>query len=157
MTKDEIKATTTVPQILARYGVQVRYGRCKAICHNGSRLTAKVSDEFYFCFKCNHSMDIFDIVMHFEGCDFCTAFEILGGSDKPSFKAQMLANKARKEREQKELREREIKAQKRQINGFIKAYRLLIAGTEPLSDEWCFYKNGLEIQLGLLELLTESR
>ena len=85
MTKEEIDErkqilldTVSVPDILYRYGVSVRNGRCKAICHEGNNYTVKVSHGLYYCFKCNRSMDIFDITMHFNNCDFWTAFEVIG-------------------------------------------------------------------------------
>ncbi len=70
----------TVPEILEQNGVQVTGGRCKAVCHEGTHLTAKVSDELYYCFKCNKRMNVIDLTMHFNACSFRRAVEILGGT-----------------------------------------------------------------------------
>ena len=44
-------------------------------------------------------MDIFDIVQHFEHCNFWTAFQILGGTDEVDKKTEELIQKARIEKE----------------------------------------------------------
>ena len=154
MTKEEIKAITTVSQVLNRYGVEVKRGRCKAICHQGDNYTAKISDDLYYCFKCNKGMDIFDITMHFNQCDFKTAMELLGGTEKPSFTTYTKANKAQKERERRTLQEYKKKAQIKQIQSYITAYRNIINESDPLSDAWCYCQNKIQYQIYLLESLT---
>lgn len=69
----------TVPEILQAHGVQVIHGRCKGICHCGEKLTAKASNELYFCFKCSVRMDVIDLTMFFNDCSFKEAVELLGG------------------------------------------------------------------------------
>lgn len=157
LTKEEIKAVTTVPNVLRQYGVEVKRGRCKAICHHGDNYTAKVSDELYYCFKCNKSMDIFDITMHFNQCDFKTAFELLGGFERPSFKAYLAANRAKNIQEQSRIQDEKNRAYLRKIRAYITAYRNLIAESEPLSDLWCYCYNKLQYQIYLLELHDEKR
>lgn len=160
MTKDEIKAITTVPEVLQRYGVEVKRGRCKPICHEPrmhDAKNAKVSDGLYYCFPCDKTMDIFDITMHFNNCDFWTAFELLGGTEKPSFTAVVKANLAKKEREQRMARECIKKAELRKIQNYITAYRNIIAKSEPYSYIWCYCQNKLQYQIYLLELQTEKR
>lgn len=155
--KEALKATISVPDILIRYGVQIKRGRCKSICHQGKNYTAKVSDELYYCFKCNQSMDIFDLVMHFENCSFWTAFEILGGTEKPSFTATVKANKAKRERKARIVREQKKKADLKRIQDYITVYRKLITESEPFSDLWCYCQNKIQYQLYLLEYYTEKR
>lgn len=154
--KEVLKATISVPEVLSRYGVYVKRGRCKSICHEGANYTAKVSDELYYCFKCDKSMDVFDIVMHFDYCDFWTAFELLGGTEKPSFTATVKANKAKAERNKRIVTERKRKAEINLINTYITVYRTLIKNSQPFSDIWCFCQNKLQYQLYLLELQTEK-
>lgn len=154
--KEELKATISIPSILNQYGVSMKRGRCRSICHNDPNYTAKISDSLYFCFVCNKAMDIFDITMHFNNCDFWTAFELLGGTEKPSFTATIKANKARRERERRIASERKKKAELRQIYNYITAYRNIIAESEPLSDIWCYCQNKLQYQLYLLEFKTEK-
>ena len=157
MTKDEIKAIITVPQVLQQYGIEVKRGRCKGFCHDGKDLNVKVSDGLYYCYVCNRSMDIFDITMELNHCDFRTAFELLGGTEKPSFTTTIKANKARKEREQRVARERKKKAELRQITSYITAYRNIIAEENRMSDLYVYCYNKLQYQLYLLELQTEKR
>lgn len=164
MTKEEIedrkeilKATISVPDILTRYGVQVKRGRCKSVCHQGKNYTSKVSNELYYCFKCNKSMDIFDLVMHFNHCDFWAAFELLGGTERPSFTATVKANRAKRERKDRITKERKRKADLKRIQDYITVYRNLIAESEPFSDLWCYCQNKLQYQLYLLEYYTEKR
>ena len=167
MTKDELeerkealKVTLSVPDILSRYGVEVNRGRCKAICHEtrmrGAK-NAKVSEGLYYCFVCDKSMDIFDIEMHFSHCDFWTAFELLGGTEKPSFTATRKAKTAIRERDNKVKRQREDELILRRIRMHIAAYRNIIKESEPLSDLWCFAQNKLPYQIYLLEYYDEKR
>lgn len=155
--KETIKATTSVPEVLTRYGVQIKRGRCKAICHNGDNLTAKVSHGLYYCFKCNLAMDIFDITMHFNNCDFWTAFELLGGTKKPSFGAARKAKLARRRMQDTVAKQRKIEHELKQIRMYIDAYRNIIAEEEPLSELWCYCQNKLQYQLYLLDYYTEKR
>lgn len=157
MTKEEVKAINTVPEILMRYGVEVKRGRCKSICHDGKHYTAKVSEELYFCFKCSKSMDVFDIVMHMDNCDFRTAFELLGGTDKPSFRTVRKVKSAKRDRQAKVNKQLEVKKKIKEIGMYIDAYRNIIAEEKPFSDLWCYCQNKLQYQLYLHEYYTEMR
>ena len=83
MTKEQIKATVTVPELLSRYGVEVRHGRCRGFCHSGRDFNMSVKNDSCYCFVCGKAFDVFNIVAFFENCDFKKAFEILGGA-KPA-------------------------------------------------------------------------
>lgn len=155
--KEIIKVNNKLPDVLHSYGVEIKRGRCRGICHAGKDLNAKVTDDYLWCYVCNKSMDIFDIVMHFNSCDFWSAFELLGGTEKPSFTATVKANKAKREREQRVVKEQQKKAEIRQIQSFVRVYRDIIAEEEPLSDLWCYCQNKLQYQLYLLELKNEMR
>lgn len=155
--RDIIKSNITVPEVLQKYGVKVMRGRSIGICHAGKDLNAKVTNEYLWCYVCNESMDIFDITMHFTHCDFWTAFELLGGTEKPSFTATVRANKAKKERDNRIANELKEKAKLREIQCFITALRNMIEDSEPFSELWCYSQNKLQYQLYLLELQTEKR
>ena len=157
MTSDEVKAMVSVPEVLARYGIDARRGRCKGFCHSGKDMNAKVTRDFYYCYVCDKGMDIFEIVQWFENCDFKTAFELLGGSDKPSFTAYIKASQSKKRRESEKKRNHLKKEQLRKIQLLITAYRSLIAEAEPLSDLWCYCQNKLQYQIYLLESHDEKR
>lgn len=161
VTKEELKEIVSVPEVLQRYGVHIKGGRCKAICHDGKNYTAKVSDKLYYCFKCNKSMDIFDIVMHFNSCDFYTAFLLLGGGEKTDFRTRVKTNQAKLKKKNK-LREQQKKKEKlRQVNLFIDTYRKIIREEESVgrvySDPWSYCQHKLQYQIYLQEYHTEKR
>jgi len=147
----------SVPEVLARYGIEVKRGRCRGFCHSGKDLNAKVTRDFYYCYVCDTGMDIFEITQWFENCDFKTAFELLGGTKKPSFTTFVKASQSKKRREADKIRTQQNKAKIRQIQTLITAYRNLIEEAEPLSDLWCYSQNKLQYQIYLLELYDEKR
>ena len=164
MTKEEIderkeylKSTISAPSILSKYGVKIVRNRCKGFCHDGKDLNMKVFKDGCNCFVCHKTMDIFDITMHFNHCDFWTAFELLGGTEKPSFTATIKANKAKRERDLQIAKARKEKEELRWINAYITVYRNLIEQSEPLSDDWCYYMNKLQYQIYIQECVTEGR
>jgi len=155
--KEALRATISVPDILSRYGVKVRGNRCQGFCHDGKDYNMKVFKTGCRCFVCDKSMDIFDITMHFEYCDFWTAFELLGGTEKPSFTAIRKAKSAIKEREDRNIRQHKIDVELRRIRAYVTAYRNIIKTSEPYSDLWCYVQNKLPYQIYLLELQDEKR
>lgn len=156
MTKEEIKVACTVPEILGRQGVQVRNGRCRAVCHEGTHYTAKVSRELYHCFKCGHSMDVFDLTMHFNNCDFKAAIELLGGSERPSFRTAFIAEKAVREKKEREYRKQEYLKKRKEILLVMRACRNIIKENEPFTDIWCYAANKLTYQEYLYDYLEEE-
>ncbi len=156
MTKDEIKATLTMRDILERNGVKVsRSGFIPCPFHAEKTASMKIYPDSYHCFGCGASGDIFDMEMQLTGCDFRTAFELLGGGEKPSWRATVAAAKARRMRQAAEQERREKALRIRGIQMYITAYRNLIAGEEPFSDPWCEYINKLQCQEYLLETVLE--
>lgn len=164
MTKEEIEerkqyllATISVPDVLARYGVTVKRKRCRGFCHGGKDLNMKVFRDGCHCFVCGRSFDIFDITMFFNNCDFWAAFELLGGTEKPSFTAQRKAKSALKVRQDRSIRLQKENAELKRIQAYIAAYRELIASSEPFSDLWCYCVNNLQLKLYHLEYMTENK
>jgi len=156
MTKDEVKAITTVPEVLRRYGIEVKRGRCKGICHEGKGLNVKISDSLYYCYVCGKGMDIFDLTMHLNHCDFRTAFELLGGTDKPSFRATVLADRAKKEREQRIVAENKKKAELRRITTLITAYRNVMIEENRMSELYAYCYAKCQYQIYLLEVYSRG-
>jgi DNA primase len=158
LTKEEIKETVTVHEILSKYGYKPnRRGFYNCPFHLEKTASAKIKGKYLHCFGCGGTWDVFDITMELDQCDFHTAFELLGGTEKPSFTATVKANKRRREREQRIEEEHNDKAELRQIRDSITAYRNIIAEAEPLSDLWTYCKNKLQYQLYLLDLHIEKR
>jgi hypothetical protein len=154
--KQYLLATVTVKDVLSRLGIPVKWMRCRGWCHDGKDFNMKVFRDGCHCFVCGRSFDIFDITMHFNNCDFWTAFELLGGTEKPSFTAQRKAKSAMKERQDRIIKERKVKAELKRIRAYITAYRELLNKSEPLSDEWCEYYNKLQYEIYLLEYMTDE-
>lgn len=149
--KEELKYTITVPEVLSKYGVKVKRDRCIPFCHDSKSYNAKVSNGLYYCFVCNKSMDIYDITMHFNHCDFSTAFDILGGNEKPSFSSEIKARQARIRREKEIALKLKIQRQTREVVAVMAALRNIINESDPFSDDWCWAQNKLSYQLQLLE------
>lgn len=156
MTKDEIKATLTVRDVLGRNGIKVsRNGFVSCPFHAEKTASMKIYPDSFYCFGCGVSGDIFDMEMQLNGCNFRTAFELLGGGEKPSWRAMVTAKKARRVRQAAEQESREKALRIRKIQLYLTAYRNLIAREEPFSDLWCEYMNKLQYQEYLLEIVLE--
>lgn len=94
MTREEIRANTSMKDLLARYGVTVRSGRCKCFVHGGHNLSMSVyKDRIAHCFKCGVNLDVFAVVQHFENCTFSEAMERLGGKKAETLSVMLSARK----------------------------------------------------------------
>ena len=163
MTKEEIEnkkayliQTVDARDILVRYGIRINNNRCKGFCHNGKDYNVKVFRNGTQCFVCGKSMDIFDIVQHFEHCNFWTAFQILGGTDEVDKKTEELIQKARIEKEKQIQAEKKKKEKIAKIIRMINGYSKLLKQCDPLSDEWCYCYNRWQYWIYLLEYFTEK-
>lgn len=153
--KEQLKVEYPAPVILARYGIKLRGDRCKGFCHNGKDYNMKVFKDGCICFVCGKNIDIFDIVMHFDNCDFWTAFENLGGTKEISFATYRKTRQAIIERE-KEKKQQELRRMKmREVSTCIGFYQRILKRNEPLSDKWCSAMNSLQYQLYLFEFYNE--
>lgn len=142
--------------ILERHGIKIkRNGFINCPFHIERTDSMKIYQDSFHCFGCGESGDIFDMEMQLNGCDFRTAFELLGGSSKPSWRATVTANRVRKEKQaavQKRLEEME---QVNQVRGYITTYRDLLSTEQPFSELWCYCRNKLLYQEYLLESMLE--
>lgn len=154
-----LKQTIKAKDVLFRYGIRVdSRNRCRGFCHNGkSQDTLKVFDDGVQCFAGCGSMDIFQIVIFFEHCDFPTALKILGGDEEfdENTKRKMAAE-CEKEKNRIE-RERKRKEKIKHICKVIDLYQTLELQHEPLSDEWCYCKNKLCYWIYLLDYYLELK
>lgn len=81
MTKDEIKASRSMTDVIGMYGF--RPNRQGFICcpfHKEKTASMKINKDKFHCFGCGQHGDIFAFVQLVEQCDFKTAFKVLGGS-----------------------------------------------------------------------------
>ena len=103
---EDVKQSNPLPDVMARYGVKVN-NKGMAVCpfHNDKNGSMKVyKNNTYFCFGCHKAGDIFDFVQYMEGCDFKTAYHLLGGVDRT-----LTAEEKKRYREEMKAREREAK------------------------------------------------
>jgi len=149
--KEELKYQHSATEVLQQYGVKILHNRCKCFMHESKDYDMKVFRDGCNCFSCGN-YDIFDITMHFNHCDFWTAFQLLGGTDKPSFTATIQANRARIEREKAIVRENAERERMGQIQRMVTLYRSGVEQFEVFSDEWCECVNRLQYQVYLMEV-----
>ena len=147
MTKEEILGTVSMRDVLDKYGIKVNHnGMCKCPIHQEKHPSMKVFQDGYKCFACNSGGDIFKFVQEMEGCDFKTAFKLLGGTYKDSTDNARKCAKARFERQkrQKAMAEQSEKDFRRILLGSIDLCRWWAANREVFTDEWCYAQNALQ-------------
>lgn len=154
--KEEIIATVSMFDILAQYGVQVRRRMCRCMFHNEKNPSMKVFKDGVQCFVCNQNWNVFDVVMQLAGCDFNTAFDLLGGNEKPSWRSYVVASRARSKRKnEKELiryQEQKIKEQRTKVMEL----RGIIRAETPYSDIWCDSQNKVVYEEYLLDQMISE-
>lgn len=139
MTKEEIKMTTSMADVIERYGFQPnRAGFIHCPFHDGDRTASlKVYKDSFHCYGCGAHGDIFDFVRLVEQCDFKTAFKILGGDSGRMSDAAVL--RIARQRERKKAQDKE-KARKKEEYLFyaerLQICEATIQQSEPYSDEW---------------------
>lgn len=162
MTTEEIKSITSMKDILIRYGLQAnRAGMIRCPFHSGDNTASmKIYKDSFYCFGCNTGGDIFRFVMEYEGVDFKTAFQILGGTYAHGTAEERRKNsllvKRRQMQAETERRKAERKRQERQeLNKAITIYRQAIETVEPMSDLWARWTLTLCELLQRLEMEDE--
>lgn len=144
MTKDEIKQTYSMMDIVGRYGL--RPNREGFICcpfHKEKTASFKIYKDSFYCFGCGESGDIFKFVMLMDGVSFKDAFIRLGGH----YDHAETKNDARHRTrdiliaEQKRQKERIKLLQMQQdilhYGQIMDEHRECMAAYDPLSDQWC--------------------
>ena len=161
MTKEEIKQSLSMREVLERYGIRIdRKGFCCCPFHKEKTASMKIYKDSYHCFGCGSGGDIFSFVQKIDSCDFKTAFKTLGGTyerksnfEHKKFKYQI---EKRKETQKKKAENREL--QRISIIKEIDQQQLFKKMFPPMSDDWCDSVNKLEILYHRLEtIITEKR
>lgn len=144
MTTEEIKEQRSIKQELEVHGIHVdRAGFCRCIFHKEKTASMKIYSESnsFYCFGCQKSGDVFDIVMQLNGVNFNDAFAMLGGTRERMADGARLRQRFRKSRRnnvqdrRKRMYDRAIKT----ATGCLEA-RKALEKCEPYSGEWakCF-------------------
>lgn len=160
MTKEEIKNTYSMQEIVERYGLHPnRAGFIRCPFHKGDNdASMKIYKDSYHCFGCGANGDIFTFIQQMDNCDFKTAFYSLGGTyEKPTFQSKLSVYRLKKQEEQRKKEEIKLKRKKELNNMLIDIYRDWMKKSEPFSDVWCDCSNALTKQLYIHEVLNEKR
>ena len=162
MTKEEIKQTFNMRDILAKCGLPEpnRAGFIKCPFHKGDHdASLKIYDKDFHCFGCGANGDIFSFIQKFYGISFKDAFLMLGGEHekKMSFKTSLSIYHANKEREMRDKNEVKLKEEHKLNNDLISLYRRFLSKSKPLSEAWCDCYNALQLELYHAEILEDRK
>lgn len=167
----EIKRFTSMNDILARYGL--RTDRNGFICcpfHTEKTASMKIYPDSFYCFGCGANGDIFSFVQKMEGISFKDAFKSLGGTypehEKSGQKKQTFLDVRHRIRDQKAAalkRQRDVdtelahkRAELRDLSFWCRIYAMGMEAFEPMSDEWCFCANRIEVAFSRHEILLSE-
>lgn len=157
MTKEEIKQTYSMADIVERYGFRPnRSGFINCPFHKGDNTPSmKIYKDSFYCYGCNEGGDIFKFVMLMDGLSFKDAFVSLGGHyDHPEnirearhLRRDQLLAQQKRERKEQELKEKKKKIL--QLSHEMEIYKVCLTGWKPFSPEWCecleaYFKNQVE-------------
>ena len=156
MTSEEIKRTTSMEEVLSRYGIKVTRKMCCCPFHHDRHPSMQVFKDGYKCHTCGEYGDIFSFVMKYEGCSFKEAFKILGGEYEHSDRrSSMIAARRREaDRKKREAQAERIRSKKELNNLLITAYRWGIEHNPPMSDAWAQCMHKLVYQIHVHEELN---
>ena len=156
MNTEEIKRTTSMEDVLNRYGIKIRNKQCSCPFHGADKHPSmQVFSDGFKCHSCGVHGDIFSFVQMYEKCDFKTAFRILGGTYKQMKPLERKVVKTQYQRE-KEERDRKEKAEadfKYHLARTLSALRIVLQMYEPMSDMWAYAQH----QLPWLEYVWEEK
>lgn len=155
MTKEEIKRTIPMKEVLSRYGTKVNNrGFCNCPFHSDKTASMRVWNDHVYCFGgCQERLDQIDFVQKMENCDFKEAFAILGGTTDELTEEQKRSIAQARKRAELEREKEELKKHKRSnLACLISACRKIIREEEPYSDSWCFAQNKLSYVIGRWEV-----
>lgn len=160
MNKEEIKASNSMYDILAMYGIHPnRSGFITCPFHKGDREPSmKVYKDGYNCFACGENGDIFSFIMQMENQEFKEVFLSLGGTyEHETYQDKLKRYHAVKEQNMKRKRREVMKARRQLNNKLIDIYRTGYLKSKPFSQAWTDCYNALQYQLYLHETLNEPR
>lgn len=144
MTKEEIISSTTMSDVMSRYGIRINNSMCRCPFHDDKTPSMKVYETSAYCFTCGRSWDLFSFIQDKDGVSFKEAFISLGGTYKHENTAAGRFKVAQERERRKAEAERIRQEDRRRFKEVSKALIMCEIGAEiyePYSDEWCFYVN----------------
>lgn len=161
MNSEEIKQSTSMREIIARYGLTPnRAGFIKCPFHNGDNSPSlKVYKDSFYCFGCGASGDVFSFVEKMDNLSFKEAYLSLGGEYKREnnkFSSMRKIQKAKMQRKRKEQKIEQIRQRRAYLSLMIEFYKFVKFNAEPLSDNWCMAVNKLVVLWGEYDYLEEE-
>lgn len=156
MTVEEIKDTTSMFDVLGRFGIKVnRSGMCSCPFHKDKKPSMKVYKDGYKCFSCNRAGDIFGFVQEYENCSFRDAFLFLGGTYENTTERQKALNQMKFSINKKK--------HKQKVDSSEEFYRMMvytygkiqevIRNEIPYTSKWCMAQN----MLPQIEMIWECK
>lgn len=160
MTKEEIKQSLSMREVVERYGIRIdRKGFCCCPFHNEKTPSMKIYKDSSYCFGCGRSDDIFSFVMGMEHCDFKTAFKNLGGTyeKKSNYSHDLFRYRMEKRKQTEEVKKQKIENERIGILKEIEQQEIFKNLFPPMSDDWCDAVNKLENLYYRLEVITREK
>ena len=158
MTIEEIKRSTSMREVIERYGFSPnRSGFIRCPFHKGDRTASlKIYKDSFHCFGCGADGDVFDFIRLMDDVSFKDAYISLGGeyeqseskSKRKARKADI--DKAYRKRKRRISQKAEHKKRILKLAGDIDDLRSFASVYPPMSDDWC------ECMLALEKALIED-
>jgi len=141
MLAEDVKQRYSMESVLNMYGLQVKRGFCQCPFHKGDREPSmKVYKDSYHCYGCGANGDIFTFVQEYEGVDFKTAFQKLGGNYRYKFSEYRKMEAARKQRLKEKEESEEKNRYKKRLAEKITLFRRALTLLDPTDDAyWYIY------------------
>ena len=134
--------------VINMYGLHSKRGFCKCPFHSGDNTPSmKVYKDGYHCYGCGANGDIFTFVQEYEGINFKTAFQKLGGNYKYSFSEYREMEAAKKKRLREEEEERKKERKKKNLSEKISLFRRALDRLCSDSAEYWYIWTQLQIVL----------
>lgn len=168
MTKEEIKASISMREVLRRYSLPApRNGFISCPFHLEDTASCYIEEKNFHCFGCGAHGDVFAFVQRMEGVSFKEAFCSLGGTYEKTFtRAQTYERNLRlaEINRLREIRESDIRACKKklkQASQEMEVWRPYLRMFEPMTDDWCYamekFSRASNIYDSLFEELQELK
>ena len=144
-TAEQIKDEISMPDLLERFGIEIKKGFCHCPFHGDDKhASMKVYPKAVHCYTCQYHGDIFDFYGKMNGCDFKTSFKALGGAYEEytnDYSAELSRDKWQREKLERENKEQAEKAFFKKLRFTIEICRHADEIFEIFSDEWCYLIN----------------